>query len=146
MGMPIVHLSGQAQRTRNSDRRLARATLLIVAEISHLPVFPGGGNLFFQRVNARYEKGLDDPDFEPPCSMTCCTTPSSSKSKARATGCASTPKPRRKSPHQDRWSIRRHRQNGATVRLRRKVDDQQTGRSPTVTLAATPGTTGRPQS
>ena len=33
------------------------AALLIVDEIGYLPVVPGGGNLFFQLVNARYEKG-----------------------------------------------------------------------------------------
>ena len=32
---------------------------------ANLPVVPGGGNLFFQLVNARYEKGRDDPDLEP---------------------------------------------------------------------------------
>jgi len=31
--------------------------LLIVDEIGYLPVVAGGGNLFFQLVNARYEKG-----------------------------------------------------------------------------------------
>ena len=31
--------------------------LLIVDEIGYLPVVSGGGNLFFQLVNARYEKG-----------------------------------------------------------------------------------------
>jgi len=31
--------------------------LLIVDEIRYLPVIPGGGNLFFQLVNARYERG-----------------------------------------------------------------------------------------
>jgi hypothetical protein len=30
---------------------------LIVDEIGYLPVIPGGGNLFFQLVNARYERG-----------------------------------------------------------------------------------------
>ena len=34
-----------------------RFSLLIVDEIGYLPVIPGGGNLFFQLVNARYEKG-----------------------------------------------------------------------------------------
>ena len=33
------------------------ASLLVVDEIGYLPVTPGGGNLFFQLVNARYEKG-----------------------------------------------------------------------------------------
>jgi hypothetical protein len=68
---------------------------------------PGGGNLFFQLVNARYEKGamiltsnrgfaewgevFGDPSSPPRCSTDCCTMPSSSRSKARATGCVSTP-------------------------------------------------------
>jgi DNA replication protein DnaC len=42
---------------RERIRFLARAALLIVDEIGYLPVIPGGGNLFFQLVNARYEKG-----------------------------------------------------------------------------------------
>jgi DNA replication protein DnaC len=29
---------------------------IIWPEIGYLPVFPGGGNIFFQLVNARYEK------------------------------------------------------------------------------------------
>lgn len=33
------------------------ASLLIVDEIDYLPVIYGGGNLFFQLVNARYERG-----------------------------------------------------------------------------------------
>jgi len=36
---------------------VCRAALLIVDEIGYLPVVHGGGNLFFQLVNARYEKG-----------------------------------------------------------------------------------------
>jgi DNA replication protein DnaC len=38
-------------------RFLSAFALLIVDEIGYLPVVPGGGNLFFQLVNARYEKG-----------------------------------------------------------------------------------------
>jgi DNA replication protein DnaC len=38
-------------------RYLCRAALLVVDEIGYQPVVPGGGNLFFQLVNARYEKG-----------------------------------------------------------------------------------------
>jgi DNA replication protein DnaC len=38
-------------------RYFCRFSLLIVDEIGYLPVIPGGGNLFFQFVNARYEKG-----------------------------------------------------------------------------------------
>jgi DNA replication protein DnaC len=42
---------------RERIRFLCRASLLVVDEIGYLPVVPGGGNLFFQLVNARYEKG-----------------------------------------------------------------------------------------
>jgi DNA replication protein DnaC len=42
---------------RERIRFLTRASLLVVDEIGYLPVTPGGGNLFFQLVNARYEKG-----------------------------------------------------------------------------------------
>ena len=42
---------------RERIRYLSRAALLVVDEIGYLPVVPGGGNLFFQFVNARYEKG-----------------------------------------------------------------------------------------
>ena len=38
-------------------RFYARAALLIVDEIGYLPITSGGANLFFQLVNARYEKG-----------------------------------------------------------------------------------------
>ena len=38
-------------------RFYARTSLLIVDEIGYLPISNGGGNLFFQLVNARYEKG-----------------------------------------------------------------------------------------
>ena len=36
---------------------LGNYALLIVDEIGYLPVITGGGNLFFQLVNARYERG-----------------------------------------------------------------------------------------
>ena len=42
---------------RERLRFLCRPALLIVDEIGYLPVIPGGGNLFFQLVNARYERG-----------------------------------------------------------------------------------------
>lgn len=38
-------------------RFYARTALLIVDEIGYLPISTGGANLFFQLVNARYEKG-----------------------------------------------------------------------------------------
>lgn len=44
-------------RLREKIRFFCRPTLLIVDEIGYLPVSPGGGDLFFQLVNARYEKG-----------------------------------------------------------------------------------------
>ena len=42
---------------RTKIRFFCRFSLLIVDEIGYLPVIPGGGNLFFQLVNARYERG-----------------------------------------------------------------------------------------
>ena len=42
---------------RERIRYYCRFALLIVDEIGYLPVTAGGGNLFFQLVNARYEKG-----------------------------------------------------------------------------------------
>src|SRR5207244_2926583 len=42
---------------REKIRFFCRFALLIVDEIGYLPVIPGGGNLFFQLVNARYERG-----------------------------------------------------------------------------------------
>ena len=56
----IVTSLAKAEREGNLRERLrflARASLLVVDEIGYLPVVPGGGNLFFQLVNARYEKG-----------------------------------------------------------------------------------------
>jgi DNA replication protein DnaC len=42
---------------REKIKFFCRFALLIVDEIGYLPVITGGGNLFFQLVNARYEKG-----------------------------------------------------------------------------------------
>ena len=103
----IVTALAKAEREgtlRERLRFLARASLLVVDEIGYLPVVPGGGNLFFQLVNARYEKGamiltsnrgfaewgevFGDPQLH--CSIACFTTPSSSKSRGRAIGSAST--------------------------------------------------------
>jgi len=44
-------------RLQERIRFFCRPSLLIVDEIGYLPVIAGGGNLFFQLVNARYEKG-----------------------------------------------------------------------------------------
>ena len=41
---------------RERIRSLCRAALLVVDLIGYPPVVPGGGNLFFQLVNAQYEK------------------------------------------------------------------------------------------
>ena len=49
-----------ADRAGNLKARLrsfCRPALLIIDEIGYLPVASGGGNLFFQLVNARYERG-----------------------------------------------------------------------------------------
>jgi DNA replication protein DnaC len=56
----LVSVLAKAEREgalREKIRFLCRFALLIVDEIGYLPVTPGGGNLFFQLVNARYEKG-----------------------------------------------------------------------------------------
>jgi len=56
----IVASLAKAERDgvlRDRIRYFCRFSLLIVDEIGYLPVTPGGGNLFFQLVNARYEKG-----------------------------------------------------------------------------------------
>jgi DNA replication protein DnaC len=56
----IIATLAKAEREgqlRERIRLLSRAALLVVDEIGYLPVTPGGGNLFFQLVNARYEKG-----------------------------------------------------------------------------------------
>ena len=56
----LIEALVQAEREgRLADklRFYARTALLIVDEIGYLPISNGGGNLFFQLVNARYEKG-----------------------------------------------------------------------------------------
>jgi DNA replication protein DnaC len=56
----IVGSLAKAEREgllRERIRWFSRASLLIVDEIGYLPVVEGGGNLFFQLVNARYERG-----------------------------------------------------------------------------------------
>lgn len=56
----LVTALARAEREGALRERLrfyCRASLLIVDEIGYLPVVAGGGNLFFQLVNARYEKG-----------------------------------------------------------------------------------------
>src|SRR5438552_612110 len=56
----IVGALAKAEREgglREKIRFFCRFAILIVDEIGYLPVTAGGGNLFFQLVNARYEKG-----------------------------------------------------------------------------------------
>jgi len=56
----LIEAMGKAEREgRLADkiRFYARTSLLIVDEIGYLPITSGGANLFFQLVNARYEKG-----------------------------------------------------------------------------------------
>jgi DNA replication protein DnaC len=56
----IVASLAKAERDgmlRERIRYLCRPALLIVDEIGYLPITSGGGNLFFQLVNGRYEKG-----------------------------------------------------------------------------------------
>jgi len=56
----LIAALGQAEREGRLAEKIRfymRAALLIVDEIGYLPITPGGANLFFQLVNARYEKG-----------------------------------------------------------------------------------------
>jgi DNA replication protein DnaC len=56
----IITSLAEAERDgmlRERIRYLCRPALLVVDEIGYLPITPGGGNLFFQLVNRRYEKG-----------------------------------------------------------------------------------------
>lgn len=56
----IITSLSKAQREGQLTQRLrflTRSALLIIDEIGYLPLEPGGANLFFQLVNARYEKG-----------------------------------------------------------------------------------------
>lgn len=111
----IVTTLAKAEREgtlRERLRFLARASLLVVDEIGYLPVVPGGGNLFFQLVNARYEKGAmiltSNRGFaEWGCLIACFTTPLLSKSRDRAIGSASTPPSYRKTSARARSQTRR---------------------------------------
>lgn len=126
----IIASLAQAERDgqlRQRLRYLSRASLLVVDEIGYLPVVQGGGNLFFQLVNARYEKGamiltsnrgfaewgevFGDPSSPPRCSTGFSTMPSSFKSRDRAIGCASTPTSCPSTSAQKPTSVRRRRQN-----------------------------------
>jgi len=56
----IVSSLAKAEREgtlRERLRFLCRPQLLIIDELGYLPVIAGGGNLVFQLVNARYERG-----------------------------------------------------------------------------------------
>jgi len=56
----LIDALAQAEREGRLPERIqfyARSSLLIVDEIGYLPITSGGGNMFFQLVNARYEKG-----------------------------------------------------------------------------------------
>ncbi len=56
----LVEVLAKAERQgllAEKIRFYARSSLLVVDEIGYLPITQGGANLFFQLVNARYEKG-----------------------------------------------------------------------------------------
>jgi DNA replication protein DnaC len=56
----LIEALGKAEREARLAEKIrfyARTSLLIVDEIGYLPITTGGANLFFQLVNARYEKG-----------------------------------------------------------------------------------------
>ena len=106
----LVSALAKAERggtLREKIRFFCRFSLLIVDEIGYLPVIDGGGNLFFQLVNARYEKGamiltsnrgfaewgevFGDLVVATALLDRCSTTLSSSRSKAQAIASVSTP-------------------------------------------------------
>ena len=56
----IIDTLSKAEREGKLAQRIAfitRPALLIIDEVGYLPVQKGGANLFFQLVNARYERG-----------------------------------------------------------------------------------------
>jgi DNA replication protein DnaC len=56
----LIATLARAEREGRLQERIrfyCRPALLVVDEIGYLPVAQGGGNLFFQLVNARYERG-----------------------------------------------------------------------------------------
>ena len=56
----IIDTLAQAEREGKLKQRItyiARPALLIIDEVGYLPVQKGGANLFFQLINARYERG-----------------------------------------------------------------------------------------
>ena len=56
----LIGTLARAEREGRLQERIrfyCRPALLVVDEIGYLPVVQGGGNLFFQLVNARYERG-----------------------------------------------------------------------------------------
>jgi len=115
---------------RERMRFLCRSQLLVVDEIGYLPVVAGGGNLFFQLLNARYERdamiltsnrGFAEwakcsatASLPQPCWTACCTTPSSCASRAPATASAAMPTYCRTPPCHGRCTSRTpHRGAGA---------------------------------
>jgi DNA replication protein DnaC len=56
----IIATLSKAEREGKLAQRISymtRAALLIIDEVGYLPIQPGGANLFFQLINARYERG-----------------------------------------------------------------------------------------
>lgn len=56
----IIATLSKAEREGKLTQRISymtRAALLIIDEVGYLPIQPGGANLFFQLINARYERG-----------------------------------------------------------------------------------------
>ena len=56
----LISMLARAEREGRLQEKIrfyCRWSLLVIDEIGYLPVLQGGGNLFFQLVNARYERG-----------------------------------------------------------------------------------------
>ena len=130
----LVEVLAKAERQGQLAEKIrfyARSSLLIVDEIGYLPITQGGANLFFQLVNARYEKGAmimtSNRGFAewatssvtrllpPLCSTGCFTTPSSFKSKGQAIACAVTQISFPNMPAPTHPSHRRPHQSAAAV-------------------------------
>ena len=91
----------QQGQLRNHICILTQNTLLIIVEINHLPLGGGGGNLFSQLINIRYEQGagiltsnsgfedwgriFSDNVVAAALLASCCTMMSSAKSRVIAT-------------------------------------------------------------
>ena len=148
----IIGALAKAEREgalREKIRFFRRFALLIVDEIGYLPVIRGGGNLFFQLVNARYEKGamiltsnrgfsksgqvLETQWSRPLCLTAFFIMRPSSRSRLRAIDFASMPISRRKTS--DRKALSNQRRSRQLLNV---VDGRRTAEGLIKTTADRP--------